>query len=138
VAEAVQSARETIEKAQLSPHDIERIVFVGGPTQYKPLRDNVAFELGINASTDINPMSAVAEGAAVFAESIDWASQSRGRKTSRGALTTGGNWLFPSITSQELLTFVPEWLQESMVLQSMEQNSRLIVWTLAGHPDAWL
>ncbi|EEV6103135.1 TPA: Hsp70 family protein [Escherichia coli] len=90
VAEAVQSARETIEKAQLSPHDIERIVFVGGPTQYKPLRDNVAFELGINASTDINPMSAVAEGAAVFAESIDWASQGRGRKTSRGALTTGG------------------------------------------------
>lgn len=92
VAEAVQSARETIEKAQLSPHDIERIVFVGGPTQYKPLRDNVAFELGINASTDINPMSAVAEGAAVFAESIDWASQSRGRKTSRGALTTGGGF----------------------------------------------
>lgn len=90
VAEAVQSARDTIEKAQITSHDIERIVFVGGPTQYKPLRDKVAFELGINASTDINPMSAVAEGAAVFAESIDWASQSRGRKTSRGALTTGG------------------------------------------------
>lgn len=91
VAEAVQSARDTIEKAQLSSHDIERIVFVGGPTQYKPLRDNVSFELGIAVSTDINPMSAVAEGAAVFAESIDWESQNHGRKTSRGALTTGGN-----------------------------------------------
>ncbi|MFM8348067.1 MAG: DUF4105 domain-containing protein, partial [Bacteroidota bacterium] len=35
-------------------------------------------------------MTAVAEGAAVFAESIDWKSQSRGRKSSRGALSTGG------------------------------------------------
>lgn len=91
VDEGVQSARETLEKAGLTPHDVERIVFVGGPTQYKPLRDKVAFELGIASSTDVNPMTAVAEGAAVFAESIDWASQSRGRKSSRGSLSAGGN-----------------------------------------------
>jgi molecular chaperone DnaK len=90
VDESIQSARETLEKAGLSPHDVERIVFIGGPTQYKPLRDRVAFELGIAPSTDVNPMSAVAEGAAVFAESIDWGSQSRGRKSARGALSTGG------------------------------------------------
>lgn len=90
VDESIQSARETLDKAGLSSHDVERIVFVGGPTQYKPLRDRVAFELGIAASTDVNPMTAVAEGAAVFAESIDWGSQSRGRKSGRGTLTTGG------------------------------------------------
>ena len=90
VAESIQSARETLEKAGLSPHDVERVVFVGGPTHYKPLRDKVAFELGIAPSTDVNPMTAVAEGAAVFAESIDWASQSRGRKSSRGALSADG------------------------------------------------
>jgi len=90
VDEAIQSARDTLEKAGLSSHDVERVVFVGGPTQYKPLRDKVAFELGIAPSTDVNPMTAVAEGAAVFAESIDWKSQSRGRKSSRGALSTGG------------------------------------------------
>jgi molecular chaperone DnaK len=90
VEESIQSARETLEKAGLSPHDVERVVFVGGPTQYKPLRDKVAFELGIAPSTDVNPMTAVAEGAAVFAESIDWASQSRGRKSARGALSAGG------------------------------------------------
>jgi len=88
--ESIQSARETLDKAGLSPHDVERVVFVGGPTQYKPLRDRVAFELGIAPSTDVNPMTAVAEGAAVFAESIDWGSQSRGRKNARGALSTGG------------------------------------------------
>ena len=90
VEESIQSARETLEKAWLSPHDVERVVFVGGPTHYKPLRDKVAFELGVAPSTDVNPMTAVAEGAAVFAESIDWASQSRGRKSARGALSAGG------------------------------------------------
>lgn len=90
VDESIQATRESIEKAGLSSHDVERIVFVGGPAQYKNLRDKVAFELGIAPSTDVNPMTAVAEGAAVFAESIDWASQSRGRKSSRGALSAGG------------------------------------------------
>ena len=90
IDEAIQAARNTLEKAGLSPHDVERVVFVGGPTQYKPLRDRVAFELGIAPSTDVNPMTAVAEGAALFAESIDWTSQSRGRKSARGSLSTGG------------------------------------------------
>ena len=90
IDEAIQAARDTLDKAGLSPNDVERVVFVGGPTQYKPLRDKVAFELGIAPSTDVNPMTAVAEGAAVFAESIDWSSQSRGRKSARGALSAGG------------------------------------------------
>lgn len=88
VTESIAAARETISKAGLSSHDIERVVFVGGPTHYKPLRDQVAFELGIAPSTDVNPMTAVAEGAALFAESIDWASQSRGRKRASASLAT--------------------------------------------------
>lgn len=90
VDESIQSARETLEKAGLGPHDVERVVFVGGPTHYKPLRDRVAFELGIGPSTDVNPMTAVAEGAAVFAETIDWTTESRGRKSARGAISAGG------------------------------------------------
>ncbi|WP_257555410.1 Hsp70 family protein [Sphingobium sp. CFD-2] len=85
---AVTSARQTLEQAGVSPHDVDRIVFVGGPTQYKPLRDKVAFELGIAASTDVNPMTAVAEGAAIFAESIDWTNEGRGRKASRSSLSS--------------------------------------------------
>ena len=92
VGESIAAARETLEKVGLSPHDIGRVVFVGGPTQYKNLRDKVAFELGIAASTDVNPMTAVSEGAAVFAESIDWSSHNRGRKTGRGALAAGGSF----------------------------------------------
>ena len=90
VAESVEASRETLNKAGLTPHDVERVVFIGGPTVYKPLRDRVAFELGLPASTEVNPMTAVAEGAAIFAESIDWTSQSRNRKTSRGSLAASG------------------------------------------------
>ncbi|SDH86180.1 Hsp70 family protein [Nitrosomonas sp. Nm132] len=89
VRQSIDSARETISKAQLTPHDLERIVFVGGPTNYKPLRDKVAFELGIPGSTDVNPMTAVAEGASLFAESIDWNSQNRSRKNTRGQISSG-------------------------------------------------
>jgi molecular chaperone DnaK len=102
VAKAVGAARDAIEKAGLSPHDIDRVVFVGGPTQYKPLRERVAFELGIAPSTEVNPMTAVAEGAAVFAESVDWSSQVRGRKSTRGAMSAGArlpiSFTFPSRT----------------------------------------
>lgn len=90
VGESIESARETLNKAGLSPHDLERIVFVGGPTNYKPLRDKVAFELGIPGNTDVNPMTAVAEGASLFAESIDWSSQNRSRKNTRGQISSGG------------------------------------------------
>jgi molecular chaperone DnaK len=90
VVESIESARETLSNAHLSPHDLERIVFVGGPTNYKPLRDKVAFELGIPGSTDVNPMTAVAEGASLFAESIDWSSQNRSRKNPRGQISSGG------------------------------------------------
>jgi molecular chaperone DnaK len=69
---------------------VERIVFVGGPTHYKPLRDKVLGELGIAGSTEVNPMTAVTEGAALFAESIDWSSATRGRKRARGSISASG------------------------------------------------
>lgn len=85
---SVEAARDALGKAGLDSADVERVVFVGGPTQYEPLRERVAFELGIATSTEVNPMTAVAEGAAVFAESLDWTSSTRGRKATRGQVTS--------------------------------------------------
>ena len=90
VGESIEAARETLAKAGLIPHDVERIVFIGGPTNYKPLRDKVSFELGIPASAELYPMTAVAEGAALFAESIEWRSENRSRKSNRGRLASTG------------------------------------------------
>ena len=71
INDTINAARETLSKTGYTPNDIERIVWVGGPTHYKPLRDKVAFELGIKGDTlDVNPMTAVAEGASIFSESI--------------------------------------------------------------------
>jgi len=89
ILDTVASVRETLEYAQISMQNIQRIVFIGGPTQYKPLRDFVCAELGMNRKTidtSLNPMTAVAEGAAIFAESIDWSQESRCRKSSHGSL----------------------------------------------------
>lgn len=89
VDNSVQAAQDALRQAGLTPADVERLVFVGGPTQYKPLRDQVSAAVGIAASTEINPMTAVAEGAALYAEAVDWSATTRGRKTARGALETG-------------------------------------------------
>ena len=92
-SETIVTTREILSDAGLTPHDLECIVWVGGPTNYKPLRDHVAFELGIpgDLPVNLNPMTAVAEGASLFAESIDWSSQSHSRKDSRGEISSQGN-----------------------------------------------
>jgi molecular chaperone DnaK len=90
VDDSIEAARETLAKAGLSPHDVERIVFIGGPTHYKPLRDKVTFELGVEGGLDVNPMTAVAEGASLFAEAIDWRTQNRSKKSVRGQMLSGG------------------------------------------------
>lgn len=87
--DSIEAVRETMTKAGLTPQDVDRVVFVGGPTQYKTVRDKIAFELAMPGALDVNPMTAVAEGAAIFAESVDWSSQRKGRKSSRGSVSAG-------------------------------------------------
>lgn len=80
---AVETAQATIEKSGLTAADIDKIIFIGGPNNYKPIREKVVAELGIPGSMEVNPMTAVSEGAAIFAESIDWTSQEHERKATR-------------------------------------------------------
>ncbi len=88
VEETIEATRSTMAKAGITANDIERMVFVGGPTNYKPLRDKVSFELSIPANIDVNPMTAVAEGASIFAESIDWSTESHNRKAANKVVET--------------------------------------------------
>ena len=91
VMQSINATRETIEKAGLMAQDIDRMIFIGGPTNYKPLRDKVVNEVGIPGSIEVNPMTAVSEGASIFAESIDWSSEEHGRKSSRKQVTSAGD-----------------------------------------------
>lgn len=81
IQETLEATRETLKKAGLTANDLERVVFVGGPTNYKPLRDAITYELSLPGDINVNPMTAVAEGASIFAESIDWSSRNHGRKS---------------------------------------------------------
>ena len=65
-------ARETMLCAGVTSGQIDQIVFIGGPTMYAPLRECVCRKLGIEKGVAVNPMTAVAEGASVYAEMIDW------------------------------------------------------------------
>ena len=85
VNDTITAAREILSETGLTPNDLESIVWVGGPTHYKPLRDKIAFELGIRGDTlAVNPMTAVADGASIFAESIDWRSNGGETRDTRG------------------------------------------------------
>lgn len=88
VKETVDACRDTLNKAGLSANDLECVVFVGGPTNYKILRDKIAYELSAPVKIDVNPMTAVAEGASIFAESIDWLSTSHNRKAANDVIKT--------------------------------------------------
>ncbi|MBQ6296828.1 MAG: Hsp70 family protein [Selenomonadaceae bacterium] len=83
LTKAIETARPTIEKSGLTTEDIDKIIFIGGPNNYKPIREKVVSELGIPGSMEVNPMTAVSEGAAIFAESVDWTSQEHERKSTR-------------------------------------------------------
>ena len=80
IGDTIHCTREIMSNAGVTANDIERIVFVGGPTNYKPLREKVCFELALRSDTDLNPMTAVAEGAAIYAETIDWSDENLGNK----------------------------------------------------------
>ena len=86
IDETIEKTREVIKNASLKPDDISYIVFVGGPTNYKPLRDRVSSELGIESSFDVNPMTVVSEGAAIYAESIDFSNEKGGQKANKGII----------------------------------------------------
>ena len=83
LTKAIETTRATIEKSGLTASDIAKIIFIGGPNNYKPIREKVVAELGIPGSMEVNPMTAVSEGAAIFAESVDWTSQEHERKATR-------------------------------------------------------
>ena len=87
IDDTINCARKTMAECGVNSQDLDCIVWVGGPTNYKPLRDKVSSELNIKGDLSMDPMTAVAEGASIFAESIDWSSESRSRKPIRGQIS---------------------------------------------------
>jgi len=87
IDETIDEVFNTIKSANLEITDISKIIFVGGPSFYEPLREMVCVALGIECDTSVDPMLAVAYGAALYAESIDWSTQSKQKKASKKTLS---------------------------------------------------
>ena len=109
VNDTICAARDTLSETGLTPNDLESIIWVGGPTHYKPWRDKVSSELGIDGHLPVNPITAFAEGASIFAESIfavsiDRSHQSQSRTESKVKdLLNRRNQIFETYTGMDFL-----------------------------------
>lgn len=84
VEESISHCRNMLRDSGVSYEDISRIVLIGGPPKMPMIRERVPQELGIATEPGLDPMTAVATGAAIFAESREWTDS--GAKRAFGAI----------------------------------------------------
>lgn len=72
------------------PGHIDQVVLIGGPTRTPLIQEMVRQEMGIRVSTDIDPMTAVAVGAAHFCEGLDWSDSQRASKAKMQVVAESG------------------------------------------------
>ena len=82
ITKAIETARATLAKAGLTAGDISKIIFIGRPVNYKRIRERVVAELSIPGDIEVNPMTAVSEGAAVALKATEQLSRCNVRKIS--------------------------------------------------------
>ena len=103
--ESIALCRKILKDNGYNHEDIDRLVFIGGPSKMPCIRMGVPRELGIPADLQTDPMTAVAIGAAIFAESREWSNDATTRKSSRASATVKGpieiRYDFPSRVSED-------------------------------------
>jgi molecular chaperone DnaK len=90
VERSIDACRKLLKENGYQPGDIDRVVFIGGPTRMPIVRSRVPEQLGIPGDLDSDPMTAVAFGAAIFAESRDWSGGAVTAKPTRATARVGG------------------------------------------------
>ena len=68
---AVGICKKLLERNGLTGKNLSSLILVGGPTYSPIIRDMLKEEITPNVDTSINPMTAVARGAALYASTID-------------------------------------------------------------------
>ena len=103
--ESITLCRKVLEDSGYNHEHIDRIVLIGGPSKMPCIRTRVPQELGIPADLQTDPMTAVAFGAAIFAESREWSKGASKRKSSRDSATVKGpieiRYDFPARISED-------------------------------------
>ncbi len=83
VEDTIALCRKVIVDNGYRHEDISKIVPIGGPSKMPLVREMLQRELGIEVEQNLDPMTAVAMGAAIFAESRVWEHSLSTRKASR-------------------------------------------------------
>jgi molecular chaperone DnaK len=91
IDQSIDLCRKTISDNGYTNDDIDRIVLIGGPSHMSIVREYVPQELGIPVDLQTDPMTAVARGAAIYAESREWTGSGSTRKAARNREQVGGN-----------------------------------------------
>ncbi|TRB19690.1 Hsp70 family protein [Rhizobium rhizogenes] len=91
VLDTVALCRKVIADNGYRAEDISKIVPIGGPSKMPLIRELLQSELAIEVEQTLDPMTAVAMGAAIFAESRVWEDTHSTRKTSRSREEVRGN-----------------------------------------------
>lgn len=68
---AIDKCKVLLSRNNLKGSDLDSLILVGGPTYSPVLRDMLKEQITPNVDTSIDPMTAVAKGAALFASGID-------------------------------------------------------------------
>lgn len=72
IMQTISLIKNLLEENERQPGDIDRVVFIGGPSRTPLIRQLVSDELGIASDLNTDPMTAVAIGAAYYCESRQW------------------------------------------------------------------
>lgn len=92
ISRSIGCCRDMLAHVGYRHEDVSKIVFIGGPTKMPFLRKRVREELAIEALEPIyiDPMTAVATGAAIYSESREWTKSGSLVKASRQNAKSGG------------------------------------------------
>lgn len=102
---SIELCRKLLQDSGYTHNDIDRVVMIGGPSRMPLVRERIGHDLGIRVDLATDPMTAVAFGAAIFAESRDWSGEASTLKSLRGKKEVKGpieaQYDFPARTSDE-------------------------------------
>ncbi|KII14878.1 MULTISPECIES: Hsp70 family protein [Rhodobacterales] len=91
VDESIDLCRKIISDNGYRNEDISKIVPIGGPSKMPVIWDMLEAELAIRVERGLDPMTAVATGAAIFAESREWDGESSSQKSGKQKETVTGS-----------------------------------------------
>ncbi len=104
---AIDICNKLLQRNNLTGADITSLVLVGGPTHSPLLRAMLQEQITANINTNIDPMTAVAKGAAIYASTIDCEETVTTKDSNKPMLTLDVTYESSSVESVEYVTVRP-------------------------------